>query len=325
MKKLFVLFVTSVLLLGISLSLTGCIDIATDFPTSTIENGYYNYIAGGNMACVDDSLYLNRLGGSIYLGTNKYTQEEAVRLFPEKIEFDLFVDYPSMYQLEDKLYFIYPESTEFRLFDCSSDSFTEETIDFESNYGIYYVSEDLKISMTYDGTDNLKFKYKDNEEVTLDKPASTFTVYDNKIYFITQKGALYYDDPSQLKSECEFVSRLNDNGLLPKMLICNGYCYFTDSGTSDTKEGVYRYSFEKDTVELVLDQEVISMNMQGDKVYFATEKGVYVDDSVECTKFTSKKATELYVFDDEWIYLYNQDKGLIHRVSNDGTQTQLID
>lgn len=324
MKRLYTLSVAIIILLSTTLSLSGCADKATDFPISTVENGYYNYLAGGNMACVDDSLYLNRLGGSIYLGTNKHTQEEAVRLFPGKIEFDIFVDYPSMYQSDDNLYFIYPESTEFRRFDCDSDSFTEEAIDFDSNYGIYYLSEDLKISMTYDATDNLKFKYKDNEEVTLDKPASAFTVYDDKIYFITDNGALYYNEPSTLKSECEFVSRLNDNGLLPKMLICNGYCYFTDTGTEDAQKGVYRYSFEKDTIELVLDKEVISMNMQGDKVYFATEKGIYVDDSVECTKFTSKKATELYVFDDEWIYLYNQEKGLIHRVSTDGTKTQLV-
>lgn len=324
MKKLFLLFLACFLLLSISVTLTACTDKATDFPVSTVENGYYNYIAGGNMACVDDNLYVNIKGGILYLGTYKENSTGTSKLFTKEIDADYSVNSPSMYQSDDKLYFISPESTKFRLFDCSSDSFTEETIDFES-YGICYVSEDLKISMTYDATDNLKFKYKDNEEVTLDKPASAFTVYDDKIYFITQKGALYYNDPSRLKSECEFVSRLNDNGLLPKMLICNGYCYFTDTGTSDTKEGVYRYSLGKDTVELVLDQEVISMNMQGDKVCLATEKGVYVDDSVECTKLTSKKATELYVFDDEWIYLYNQEKGLIHRVSSDGTRTQIID
>ena len=324
MKRLYVLFVAIILLLSITLSFSGCADKATDFPVSTVENGYYNYLAGGNMACVDDSLYVNIIGGIIYLGTYKENSTGTTKLFTKEIDADYSVNSPSMYQSDDKLYFISPESTVFRLFDCSSDSFTKETIDFEL-YGIHYVSEDLRISMTYDATDNLKFKYKDNEEVTLDKPASAFTVYDNKIYFITQKGALYYNEPSTLKSECEFVSRLNDNGLLPKMLICNGYCYFTDTGTEDAKEGVYRYSFEKDTVELVLDQEVISMNMQGNKVYFATEKGIYVDDSIECTKLTSKKATELYVFDDEWIYLYNQEKGLIHRVSNDGTQTQIID
>ncbi len=222
MKRIYTLSVAIILLLSITLSLSGCADKATDFPVSTVQNGYYNYLAGGNMACVDDSLYLNRLGGSIYLGTNKHTQEEAIRLFPEKIEFDIFVDYPSMYQSDDNLYFIYPESTEFRRFDCDSETFTEETIDFESNYGIYYVSEDLKISMTYDATDNLKFKYKDNEEVTLDKPASAFTVYDNKIYYITQKGALYYNDPSLLESECIFISRLNDCDYVTQMLICNG-------------------------------------------------------------------------------------------------------
>ena len=323
MKRLYVLFVAIIILLSTTLSLSGCADKATDFPVSTVENGYYNYLAGGNMACVDDNLYVNIIGGIIYLGTYKENSTGTTKLFTKEIDVDYSVNSPSMYQSDDKLYFISPESTVFRLFDCSSDSFTEETIDFEL-YGIHYVSEDLRISMTYDATDNLKFKYKDNEEVILDKPASAFTVYDDKIYFITQKGALYYNDPSTLKSECEFVSRLNDNGLLPKMLICNGYCYFTDTGTEDAQKGVYRYSFEKDTVELVLDQEVLSMNMQDDKVYFATEKGVYVDDSVECTKFTSKKATGLYVFDNEWIYLYNQEKGLIHRVSADGTKTQLV-
>lgn len=325
MKKFLALLITSLLLFSIILQLTGCTDKATDFPKSTVENGYYNYIAGGNMACVDDTLYMNIKGDAVYLGTYKQNSTGTTKLFTKDTDADYSVNSPSMYYLEDKLYFIYPESTVFRRFDCDSETFTEETIDFDPNYEIYYLSEDLKIFMTYDDTDNLKFKYKDNKEVTLDKPAFAFTVYDNKIYFITQKGALYYNDPSALKSECEFVSRLNDNGLLPQMLICNGYCYFTDTGISDTKEGVYRYSFEKDTVELVLDQEVVSMNMQGDKVYFATEKGVYVDDSIECTKLTSKKATELYVFDDEWIYLYNQEKGLIHRVSNDGTQTQIID
>ncbi len=324
MKRLYTLSVAIILLLSIALSLSGCADKATDFPISTVENGYYNYLAGGNMACVDDNLYVNIIGGIIYLGTYKENSTGTTKLFTKEIDADYSVNAPIMYQINNDIYFTDADYSEFRLYDCDKDLLTEETLEIKSVNGVCYMSEDLSVWFSDDEIYHLIVKYKDNKEVKLEKSASSFTVYDDKIYFITDNGALYYNDPSTLKSECEFVSRLNDNGLLPKMLICNGYCYFTDTGTEDAQKGVYRYSFEKDTVELVLDQEVISMNMQGNKVYFATEKGVYVDDSVECTKFTSKKATELYVFDDEWIYLYNQEKGLIHRVSADGTKTQLI-
>lgn len=325
MKRLFTLLVVICCIFGLSLSLTGCTDKATDFPTSTIENGYYNYIAGGNMACVNGSLYLNVKSGVLYIGTFKIDNDETKKLLKEDWNIDYSFTSPFMYQLNEKIYFTDADYNEFCLFDCDSDTLTEEKFEIKSVNGICYMSEDLTVWFSGDVLYHLIVKYKDNKEIKLEKSACSFTVYEDKIYFIDDNGSLYYNDPSLLSPECEFVSSLNQNGLLSKIIVCNGYCYFTDTGSEETEEGLYRYSFLDDKVELVLQQEVISMNVQGNKVYFATDKGVYVDDAVECKKLTSKKATELYVFDDEWVYLYNSDKGVVHRVSNDGTKIQVID
>ncbi len=325
MKRIFSFLLMVTLLFSIGASLSGCTQIASDFPISIVENGYHNYMAGGNMASVDGSLYLNLIADVLYMGTFKVSSDTNDLLLDDHINFDVFVDAPSIYQLGDELYFTDLVYSEFYMFDKADDTLADEALDFNLGLGICYMSEELEVCMSSD-QEYLLVKYKDNDEIALDETVSAFDVYDGKIYFINHDGWLFVNDPSKLQAESEFISELNSNGVLTKMLVCNGYCYFTDSGSDESggKDGLYRYSLENGTVELVLQQEVLSMNVQGDKVYFATEKGVYVDDSKTCEKFSSKKAHEIYVFDDEWIYLYNTKKGKILRVSNDGTIIEKI-
>lgn len=326
MKRVFAYILIFSLLLSVTVSLTGCAKKATDFPESTIDNGYYNYIAGGKMASVDGSLYLNLIADVLYMGTFKVSSDTNDLLLDDHINFDAFVDAPSIYQLGDELYFTDSDCTEFYMFDKATDSLSDEALDFNLGLGVCYMSEELEVCMS-SNQEHLLVKYKDNDEIALDETVSAFAVYDGKIYFINHDGWLYVNDPTKRESECEFLSELNYNGVLTKMLVCNGDCYFTDSGSdaSGGEDGLYRYSFETGAIELVLQEEVLSMNVQGDKVYFATEKGVYVDDSKNCEKFSNKKAHEIYVFDDEWIYLYNTEKGKVFRVSSDGEVTEKID
>ena len=328
MKRVVAYVLVFSLLLSVTLSLTGCAEKATDFSDSTIDNGYYNYMAGGNMASVDGYLYLNLIADVLYMGTFKVSSDKNDLLLDDHINFDIFEDAPSIYQLGDDLYFTDPDYTEFYkfyMFDKKTDSLSDEALDFNLGLGVCYMSEELDVCMSND-REHLLVKYKDNDEIALDETVSAFDVYDNKIYFINHDGWLFVNDPSKLETESEFLSELNYNGVLTKMVVCNGHCYFTDSGSdaSSGEDGLYRYSLENDTIELVLQEEVLSMNVQGDKVYFATEKGVYVDDSKNCEKFSNKKAHEIYVFDDEWVYLYNTEKGRVIRISSDGSVTQKI-
>lgn len=325
MKRVVAYVLIFSILLSVTLSLTGCAEKATDFPDSTIDNGYYNYMAGGNMASVDGSLYLNLIADVLYMGTFKVSSDTNDLLFDDHMNFDIFEDAPGIYQLGDELYFTDLDYSEFYMFDKADDTLADETLDFNLGLGICYMSEELDVCMSSD-REHLLVKYKGNDEIALDETVSAFDVYDGKIYFINHDGWLYVNDPTKLESECEFLSELNYNGVLTKMLVCNDYCYFTDSGSdaSGGEDGLYRYSLETGAIELVLQEEVLSMNVQVDKVYFATEKGVYVDDSKNCAKFSNKKAHEIYVFDDEWIYLYNIEKGKVIRISSDGSVTQKI-
>ena len=326
MKRISVIVLLLIMLISLCISLVGCTETATDFTDNTIENGYYNYLSGGNMASVDNSLYINVVTDSLYMGTYKVDNDGTDLLFEEKIPVDYSVNAPCMYQLGDDVYLTDPDYTSFYLLDSEKDLLTDEKLNINMGLGLCYFSDDLTVCID-DHEKPLLVKYKENDEIRLEETVSSFTVYEDKIYFICDDGYLYVNDPSKLTSECELVSELNGNGSLTKMLVCDEYCYFTDSGSlvSDGKAGLYKYSFEKDSVEMVLQLEVLSLNVQDEKVYIATDKGVYVDDSSECTRFSKIKTDEIYVFDDEWIYLYNGENGKAFRVSNDGAKTQKID
>lgn len=306
-------------------SLSSCAKEAVDFSEEvTIDNGYYNYISGGNLAYINNSLYVVKIADIWYIGSYKVNNDGVKSLFDENLIMDYLFTAPSMYQYDDNLFLYNPLENAFYPYDCKENKLNENAMNIQSGNGICYYSEDLRVSFDYEA-EHLIVKYQDNEAFQLDTGVSSFCVYEGKIYFISNKGWLYFNDPSLLNPESEFVSYLNQNGPLTKIMMCDGYCYYTDDGSevSKYKPGLYRYSFENDTSELVIQKEILSLNQRDNTVYFATQNGIYSADKNGCTKISGIKTEELYIFGDDWIYT-NDNNGNIFRLSNDGKVVEKI-
>ena len=290
----------------------------------TIDNGYYNYKAGGHFACVGDSLYVVLLSDVWYVGAYKINSEGQKSLTDSFAVFDWSFTAPQFYQVDDRLYLYNHADGRMYEYDCEKDKITDQTLHTNENESIGYLSDDLCLYLL-DETEQLKVRYRDNESVVLDEKGWEFCVDDGKIYFISNRGWLYVNDPASLNSKCEFISYLNDTGHVPGIAVCQGYCYFLDIGSEMTggDSALCRYSFLSKKTELVMKGDVLSLNRHHDTVYFAMKSGVYAADKDGCRKLCDVKAEEVYIFGDEWIYM-SDNQGTISRVSQDGKRIEKI-
>lgn len=307
------------------INLSGCKNETLVFNEEvTIDNGFYNYISGGNLAYINNSLYIVKNTDMLYIGSYRINNEGTRSLFDDSAIIDFSFTAPSMYQCVDSLFLYYPENRRYYLYNCEENKLSENALNFQSGNGVSYISEDLCLYFT-DDAEHLMVKYKDNEAFQLDTCVLSFCVYEEKIYFISDKGWLYFNDPSLLNPECVFVNSLNQNGILSKIIVCDGYCYYTDDGSekSNFKPGLYRYSFKNDISELVIQKNILSLNQHKNTVYFATQNGIYFVNENECKKISEIATEELYIFGDRWIYT-NDNNGNIFRLSEDGKVLEKI-
>lgn len=321
MKK----FIVVLLFILITLSLISCENIskATSFDSKAINNGYNNYIAGGNIAYQNNNLYVNFLSHNYKtLGTYKFSKNGVQQIFTENNSIgDYSINHPFFYQTDNNIYVI--NNGSFMEYDNSKNELTQIKLNYDSFSNTSYFSEDLTVIEDDNG---IHVKSKDNYEYTIDDQFYKFYVYKNKIYLINFDGYLYYNDITKKNPDCVFLNDLTKTQC-DLFEVCGDYIYFY-SNTSDYDEyetGLYRYSIIENKFDIILSGEINCLNSFNDQMYFSTNNGIYKDDIKEISKLTSRSAKEIYLLDEEWIYAIQNDAGNVYRISLDGKKIEMID
>lgn len=321
--------VSVVLLLLAVLLLCSCnIKVAKSYESKQIENGYNNFLSGGKMAYFDNNLFLvHNFGNMFTFGAYKINNSGYSEIFDNDDGYDA-INNPVFYQYNNELYSLNYGTTKIMKYNEETKSLKESEFDF-TVYGYkFYLADDLVVY--YSDTDEignyyLSVRYKNYNEFILDKKVVDFYVYNNIIYFISSDNWLYSYDVEKSTSKCEFISRLDD-GYSSFFRICNGYCYFEKFGSNNSsmEDGIYRFSLDDNSYELVTKKEVVSVNTYNDIFYFVTDDGVYMDNGNECEKISDLIVQEIYILDEDWLYGVDDYNGKVYRISLDRKDVELV-
>lgn len=318
----------------LALTLTGCINAepATDFSAKEIDNGYYNFLNGGKLAYHDHNLYYVAENEILMTYYHTYIINESgdEKMFADDHSGDWSVASPKLYQSGDKLFVLnYDENYVEKVYQYQYDT-KELELSLEWFYDgpgtawARYDSEQLSVWADYDdnGDSVLTVRYRDNDPYQI-KDFDDFTVYHDVIYY-WDRGSIYRNDPAKdEKSEC--FLELKDSPY--SFLASDRYCYYTveapESDYDNAVAALYRYSFDDKKKVKLGKKDIRSMNVIGDHLYCGGENGVYTDDGKELKKISDIHAREVYIVDEKWIYLTDDDMHL-YRITHDGSVTEQV-
>ncbi len=302
--------------------LTGCKsnNHTIDFSATAVDNGYYNYVAGGRLVFINHKLYYVAVHNNLRCYDNTYIIDEQGNT--ETIDSDIIqsgsdFDVPRLYQYKDKLY-INNYQQDFHNYEYHFD--TGKLTISNVNISDYY-SEDFSAYSVWDnkGYFPITVECKGHEAYKI-KRSNSFTVFQGIIYF-TSDGNLYKKQPSA-DNKAERISMLNGDPWI--RLVNENFCYYVDADENNaTLDVLYRYSFDSKKQDKLYQGEVNSINTIGGYTFFSTKKGVFRDDGKSCEIISDIIAEGVYIVDDEWIYLTDRNENL-YRITRDGSKTEQI-
>lgn len=306
-----------------ALIISGCTETAKSFDSQVANNEFANYLAGGNMAYFNNTLYLvYNSGNHVNIGTYKITNNGAENIL-DTSDIDYIFQSPNLYQYNNQLYSTRSSDGSILKYDKENQLFTNSELDIKNNSDTVYINDDLLVwNSDSDGTLNVRYK---NNECILNLQSKTFYVVDKTVYFIDSKSWLYSYNVEKGDGKGEFITELNNDNL-EYIGYCDSYFYYSNFGNNlaDYKTGLYCYSFDENKTELILDKEICGLNSYNNILYIATTDGIYTANGKNCTKFSDIKTKEIYILDTQWIYT-NDNNGNILRISVDGKTTEKID
>lgn len=330
MKKYIVLLLS---ILCILLSLSSCnsqkYSVADKFDYSQIDNSFNNTLSGTNLAYLDNTLYCIYYINNYQLeGIYSIDNSGCYKLIDGAKDLTSIASInPSFYNHASSLYMHNNLTNEFFKLDKSKNEFIsydiESIIGTNVSYGcdeplywnddliIYYTGEDKKLAFVKEGRDEVKV-------YGVTGMPTKFYPYNNTLYMLNGYGWLYKTDMDNDNGRSEYLGELCDNGS-DFLLQCADYLYFVDD-----KLGLSRYSLKSEKVEQIIDCDVKAMNTYDNVVYYSSDDGFYsYNASGEIKKLTDLNAEEIYIFDTQWIYLYNTS-GNIYRVAQDGSTVERV-
>lgn len=274
------------------------------------------------MIFANDTLYCTYYISEVWFkGVYAINSSGSKALIPgNKTISDISVN-PFLFKMKDDLFLLDGFTNEYSLINQDENMLVKSDFNLEFWSTAIYVSDDLIISFPPEGSSKISVIISDKDEFDLygitGHPVA-FYPCDNIIYVMNDNGWLYKTDIDKDSEKCEYISELED--IRCKCFIeCDGYLY-----VDCYENGMYRYSLEKGIIEYISSDEISSLNSYNGYVYYATKDGVFsCDASGEIKKLADLKAEELYIFDTQWLYLYNTS-GYIYRVAQDGSTIERV-
>lgn len=231
--------------------------------------------------------------------------------------------YPRIYQNKDELLlYITHDNYEESIYQYDANEKLTQRIDVDDGILTYY-EKHLRVESTYDdkGDSLMNVFYRDRNSYQLHS-FDGFIIYHDKIY-LWERGRIYCNNP-EIGSDTELITEF---GFFPDILLVNDhYCYgYTSCNYENNyKPTLYCYSFERNKKKKLYEKRILSMNTIDDQVFFCAEDGVYTADGKECRKVSDIQAKEIYIVDEKWIYLIDDNTNL-YRITHDGLITEQIE
>lgn len=296
---------------------------AVGFNSPQIENSFNNNLAGARMTYANSTLYCSYYTNEVWFrGVYAIDNSGSTVLVPGAKSIsasDMYCN-PFLIQYKNDLLLLDGFTNEYSVLDDNKEKLV--TSDFDLNFWStsVYLSDDLIIRFP-----------ESSAKLSVTKQGDEFDLYgitghpvafypcDNIVYVMNDSGWLYQTDLNKDNGRCKFVSELE--GLRCNYFIeCDGYIYV------DCYEGgMYRYSLESGAIEFIYQEKINSMNSCDGAVYYSTNDGVYsCDVNGEINKLCGEKAEQIYIFDTEWIYLYNTKSGIYRVKQSGGTVEQIV-
>lgn len=319
--------ISMVLLLSLCCALCLCscgqksYPMAESFNSPQIENSFNNNLAGARMGYKNNTLYCPKYYNEILFKGVYAVNSNGCEIVVEgdKTPTDLSCN-PFFYEYDNDL--------------ILDNIFTDERYKIQGNhtlipvdYDFYHYGTDIFVSddyiIYYSDSATVNVKIKDKDEFPLLYVTSypiAFYPYGDELYVMNGSGWLYKTNIYKDKGACEYISTMNNAGC-SFMQITGDYLYYA------AYSGLYRYSLNSGNsgdIETIDESEVISINSYDGTVFYSNKDGVFsCDESGEINKLCDLKAEEIYIFDTEWIYLYNKSGG-VYRVKQNGDTVERI-
>ncbi|MCQ4023227.1 MULTISPECIES: DUF5050 domain-containing protein [unclassified Ruminococcus] len=293
---------------------------ASDFSAKEIENSYNNTLSGARMGYHNNTLYCPKYtnGGSFkgVYAVNNDGVEEIVECDDNILDWTCN---PYFFEYNDNLYMenTFRDNDKYSRIDKNNKLIP---IDNDSyHYGeVMYLTDELKIYY-YDALD-IRVIVNDKDEFNLTAYTGTAAgvyPYGDELYVMNGLGWLYKTNIYEDNGVCEYISTLNDKGCRV-MEISGDYLYYS------SYHGMYRYDLKSEELKTIDISEITSMNTYNGTVFYANKDGVFsCNKKGEIKKLTDISNSSIYIFDTEWVYLYNES-GIIYRVSQNGDAVETI-
>lgn len=297
---------------------------ATSFESEAINNGYNNFIVGGDMAYKDNNLYVNfySVDNAKSFGTYRFNDKGVQQIVKDKNSAgDSFLNRPCFYQQNNELFVF--QNGDCYSYDESKNKLSKVDFDYDAFEQGSIITDDLTVIIN--GT-SIKVKYKNNSEYIISDDIYKVYVYNNVVYYVNSDGWLYCNDVTKSNSKSQFVSYLNED-TPTHFMVCGDYVYFDSYLAEDdnNKTGLYKYSLSKDEVSLVHKGEINCLNSYNNIMYFSDNNGIYSDNNSSVVAITNRCAKSIYLLDNKYIYAIQNDSGNVYRVTLDGQNTEIID
>lgn len=303
--------------------------VADKFDYPQIDNSFNNTLAGAQMSYYDNALYCVCYINNYQLkGVYSIDNSGCYKLIEgAKDSTSLASINPSLCNHNSSLYMLDNFTNDFFEFDQSKNEFMscdmEKLIGANISYWggepfywsddlvIYYTEEDKKLAFIRQGQDKV-------EVYGVNGIPTQFYPYNNELYMLNGYGWLYKTDMNGDSGRSEYLGELCDNGS-EFLLLCDDYLYFADYELC-----LSRYSLKSKKVEKIVGCDIKTINAYNGVVYYSSDDGVYSCNTAgDIKKLADLKAEELYIFDTQWLYLYNTS-GNIYRVAQDGSTIERV-
>lgn len=296
--------------------------IASDFSCASIENSYNNNLSGARMIFANNTLYCTYYVAEVWFkGVYAIDSSGSTALIPGGKTISDISCNPFLFNVEDNLLLLDGFTNEYSVIDYNENVLAKSDFNLEFWSTAVYMSDNLIIRFPPEGNSKIYVKVDGKDEFELygitGHPVA-FYPCDNILYVMNDYGWLYKTDINNNSGKCEYISELEDIRC-NRFIECNDYLYI-----DCYENGMYRYSLKDGIIENISSYEISSLNSYNGYVYYSTKNGVFsCDKNGEIKKLTDLNAEEIYIFDTQWIYLYNTSSN-IYRVAQDGSAIERV-
>ena len=295
-------------------------NVQTSISGNPVQNYYNNYLAGGQMCRVGNTLYLNYYKTNHNYGLLEIQEKRCRRVFWRGPQlFAINTNIPDIFQDQSKLYQV---QNPYRAYDPVKNKFYKDAQ--KVTVSPFYNKEHYFYQSQIRGISSDLIEVNGNQKKVIENGnADLLYLTKNAIYYICksdinshQNGVLIQYDTGSKKKTKLFTWSPGSRDSIQNFIVENDNIIIETTNsllllqlTTHTKQNL-RFEYRR----------VNSLNAYNNQVYVCAENGVFrYDLNLQHTdKLSSITGDQIYIVDDTWVYVRTKDYSW-YRIRQDGT------